>query len=317
MPKLYNCDCCSFVTSRQSNYTTHLFTAKHLLLTTPTGLLTTVNKKNAETKQYKCDKCDKIYKSRVGLWGHNKKCSQNSNVEPLLENTLVITTTHTIENSNNTIIMELLQQNKDFKDLIINQNKQIMELAREPKIVNNNNNNTNHYNGDVNNKTNNQFNLNNFLNEDCKNAMNIGQFIDSIKLTVKDLEETGRLGFIDGISRIVINALKGLELTDRPIHCTDMKRETVYIKDEDKWAKENDDKDKFVNVLRKIEKKNIGMLPTWINDNPTCRIMDSPEAILYYKIYKSALGDPSKEGIEKQDDKIIKNVLKEVVLERK
>jgi len=349
----YSCKCCNYNTSIRSRYTNHLMTASHLkkgcVPTIPTNLyycnicdytthtkyhagrhnITASHIKRAKLQNssagFCCSVCDYTtsrqsqYTRHTLSAKHIKKCNCSDIVlnKVILENSFEPTPNIIPElfNPNSKLIMELLQQNKEFKDMIIDQNKQlqeqnnkIMELAKEPKTVNNITNS--------NNKTNTQFNLNNFLNEDCKNAMNIGQFIDSIQLTVNDLEETGRLGFIDGLSRIFINALKGLELTDRPIHCTDMKRETVYIKDEDKWAKENNDKTKFVNVLRKIEKKNIGMLPTWINDNPTCRIMDSPEAILYYKIYKSALGDPSKEGIEKQDDKIIKNVLKEVVLEK-
>jgi len=303
--QLYYCDACDYTTSRYNNYSRHTLTAKHVKTS-----LEPKNKNNFCCKICTFNTSRQSQYSRHILTAKHVKMSLVHETscydkEPILENTMTLTPMNTVENSNNTIILELIKQNNEFKAMLL-------ELAKEPKVITN----TNNYNGEVNNKTNNQFNLNTFLNEDCKDAMNISQFIDSIKLTVKDLEETGRLGFIDGLSRIFINALKGLELTDRPIHCTDMKRETVYIKDEDKWAKENTDKAKFVNVLRKIEKKNIGMLPTWINDNPTCRIMDSPEAILYYKIYKSALGDPSKEGIEKQDDKIIKNVLKEVVLEK-
>jgi len=293
---MYNCTDCNVNCSKLSHWNRHLSTRKHIVRTTTI-------EKGLPNLSHKC-KCGKIYKHSSSLWNHKKVCitiKQENNVNNKSSNV-----TTTIEND---VLLELMKQNNEFKLLLV-------ELSKTPTIINNitNNNNTNSTNNT--NNTNNQFNLNVFLNEDCKNAMSINQFIDSIKLTVNDLEETGRLGFIDGLSRIFINALKELELTDRPIHCTDYKRETIYIKDENKWAKENDDKHTVVNVLRKIEKKNIGMLPKWINENPTCRIMDSPEAIQYYKIYKSALGDPSKEGIEKQDDKIIKNVLKEVVLDK-
>jgi len=299
---IYCCDKCVFTTSNKKDYRRHNSTRKHIVNVQSNSIEQLFTQKTPE--QFICSCCKKEYQSKSGLWYHTKKCSQPIVPEPLSENTLTLATA--TEHSNNAIIMELMKQNQEFKNMLL-------ELAREPKVVNNNitNNNSNNTN-----KTNNQFNLNTFLNEDCKNAMNMNQFIDSIKLTVKDLEETGRLGFVDGLSRILINALNELELTDRPIHCTDVKRETVYIKDENKWEKENIEKPKLVNVLRKIENKNMKMLPTWIHDNPECRVMDSPEFNQYIQISKSSLGYPDKESIEKQDDKIIKNVLKEVMLNK-
>jgi len=306
--QMYSCDFCSYSTKKKKDHAKHLLTAKHKRLATGICII----------DKTICPLCDKKYSSASNLWTHKKICKNNSNCNInsktnfTAEMFMEFIKLNTKETQN-----LLLEQQKEFQNIILEKTNgfqnTVMELSKDIKPITHI---TNHYTNSTT-HTNTQFNLNVFLNEDCKNAMSINQFIDSIKLTVNDLEETGRLGFIDGLSRIFINALKELELTARPIHCTDYKRETIYIKDENKWAKENDDKHTVVNVLRKIEKKNIGMLPTWINENPTCRTMDSPEAIQYYKIYKSALGDPSKEGIEKQDDKIIKNVLKEVVLDKK
>jgi len=287
----YNCNVCEFTCSKKCEWIRHQTTRKHQ--TTDEYL-----------QSYNCI-CGKNYRHRQSLHNHKKKCNG-------IELNNVITLAPVISENNikptitNDMLLTIIEQNHELQ-------KQILELAKEPKIIN-------HYNGDINNnqqKTNNtQFNMNVFLNEDCKNAMSINQFIESIKLNVNDLEETGRLGFIDGISRIILNALKGLDLKSRPIHCTDSKRETIYIKDEEKWEKEGSEKTKLITVLRQIEKKNIRMLPEWMALNPECRIMDTPEAKQYVKIYLSSLGQPDKEGIEKQDEKIIRNVLKEVVLDK-
>ena len=182
------------------------------------------------------------------------------------------------------------------------------ELAKNQNITNNNNN--------INTTNNNQFNINLFLNEKCKDALSLTQFIDSLKLTVSDLEETGRLGFINGISRIFIKGLKELDITMRPLHCTDGKRETVYIKDVDKWEKENDDKTTLKKAIKQIERKNIKLLPIWQQQNPDFHILDTKANDEYVKISLSSLGACEKEEIEKQNEKIIRNVLREVVLDK-
>ena len=145
---------------------------------------------------------------------------------------------------------------------------QIVRLAIEPKIINNttNNNTTNNYL--ENNTTNNQFNLSMFLNEECKNAINLKDFVTSIDLKVEDLEETGRLGFIDGLTRIVVNELKKLDITERPIHCTDLKRETVYVKDQNQWNKDNAEKEHMFAAVNRIVYKNLKMIPIWQQKYP-------------------------------------------------
>jgi hypothetical protein len=205
------------------------------------------------------------------------------------------------------IITDLLKQNKELHE-------QIIEMSKEPKIINN----ITHNNiSNSNNTTNNQFNLNMFLNEECKNALNIMDFVRSLNLTVEDIEETGRLGYVGGMTRIFVNALKDMDVKMRPIHCTDIKRETVYVKDQDTWEKDNSDKNKLKTALKQVARKNLQMLPEWQEQNPDFRILDTPENQQYMQISLSSLGAYSDEESQKQEDKILKNVLKEVVIDKK
>jgi hypothetical protein len=197
-------------------------------------------------------------------------------------------------------IIELLKQNQELQ-------KQLIEISKEPKVTNNIT--------QVTNSNNNQFNLNMFLNEECKNALNIMDFVNSLNLTVTDLEQTGKLGFVEGISRIFINALKNTDLCMRPIHCTDIKRETVYVKDQDKWEKESDHK-KMKKALDQIARKNLRLLPEWQAQHPEFRYLDTPENQEFMKISLSSLGAEHEDEQAKLDKKILKNVLKEVVLEK-
>ena len=208
--------------------------------------------------------------------------------------------------------MELLKQNKEMQNSLVEQNKElqnkILEISKQNKVVNTTT---------TNNITNNQFNLNLFLNEECKNALNIEDFVNSLNLTVKDIEETGKLGYTQGLTRIFVKALKDLDVNMRPFHCTDIKRETVYIKDQDNWEKENAEKTKLRNVLKQIARKNLKMLPEWQEKNPDFRYLDTPENEKFMQISISSLGSEYQDEQEKMDDKIIRNVLKEVILEKK
>ena len=193
----------------------------------------------------------------------------------------------------------MLKQNNELQ-------KQIIELSKEPRVVNN-------YNQNNNNTTNNQFNLNMFLKEECKDALNIDDFLNSLHLTVDDLVQTGELGFVQGITRIFLKGLKELEVTQRPIHCTDTKRETMYIKDQDKWNKETTDKKLLVEAIKKIEYKNYRMFHIWREDHPDYLRSNTKDNVKYDKMHKNSFCDEDKQMYEK----IIRNVLKEVVIDRK
>jgi hypothetical protein len=294
------CKECNFTCSKNCDWSRHIATAKHQNRTNFT-------EKNAKPKStYKCSTCDKEYKAKNSLWYHMKKCPglvvKQPAPEPLENKRIELDTSKSLE-----IITDLLRQNKELHE-------QVIEMSKEPKIINNitNNNISN-----SNNTTNNQFNLNVFLNEECKNALNIMDFVRSLNLTVQDIEETGRLGYVGGMTRIFVNALKDMDVKMRPIHCTDIKRETVYVKDQDTWEKDNSDKNKLKTALKQVARKNLQMLPEWQEQNPDFRILDTPENQQYMQISLSSLGAYSDEESQKQQEKILKNVLKEVVIDKK
>ena len=203
----------------------------------------------------------------------------------------------------------LEKENKllEKEDLVIDQQKQLIELAKKPSMVNSNNNNINN---------NNHFNLSFFLNETCKNAMNIQDFISSIKLTTQDFETTGKIGFVDGISRIFINELKRIEVERRPLHCTDVKRETVYVKDNDTWEKENQEKKKLKWAINSIAQLNLNQVQQWQQEYPECRENNTVANTEFNKMAMVALGGFGDEQEKKFNDKIVKNVLKEIVVGR-
>jgi hypothetical protein len=198
------------------------------------------------------------------------------------------------------MVMELMKSNTELQ-------KQMLDVCKNNNTVIHNSNNSNN-----NNKT---FNLQFFLNETCKDAMNIMDFVDSIKLQLSDLERVGEIGYVEGISNIINSNLKALDVTQRPIHCTDKKRETLYIKDEDKWEKENEDKSKIRKAIKQISHKNSKMISMFKEAHPDCNKSVSKYSDQYNKIIIEAMGGPGDNDNEKED-KIIKNITKEVTIEK-
>jgi hypothetical protein len=209
--------------------------------------------------------------------------------------------------------MQLLNQNQDFKDLIAQQSKQLAEQAkskdeiinklieREPTTINHNTVNNNHQ----------KFNLNFFLNETCKDAMNIQDFIDNIRITFEDLLTIGNNGFVNGVSDIFIKQLNDLEIEKRPIHCTDSKRETIYFKENDAWEKDDKENTNLKKVIEKLEYKNVAALHNWCAENPDSKINNTPNNLLRDKIFLQTL-----QGDMRTRDKIIKNISKEVTIDK-
>jgi hypothetical protein len=212
-----------------------------------------------------------------------------------------------IDVTDSNIIIQLIKQNDDFKHLLIEQNKTIIELSK-----NISNTNISHSNINSHNKT---FNLQFFLNETCKDAMNIMDFVDSIKIQLCDLENVGKLGFVDGISKIIVKNLNSLEENMRPVHCTDTKREVMYVKDDNKWEKENEDKQKLRKVIKHVTHKNSKLLKDFKTKYPGCEKSDSKYSDKYDKLIIEAMGGKGDNDLEKED-KIIKNIAKTVVIDK-
>ena len=228
-----------------------------------------------------------MFNSRTTLWRHRKKCNGESKEEP----------------SDKELIMMLIKENSELKNMVLDVCQKIQPL----------NNTVNSHNINSNNKT---FNLNLFLNETCKDAMNIMDFVDSLKIQLSDLENVGKLGFVNGISNIIVKNLNSLDETKRPIHCTDTKREVIYIKDEDKWEKENEEKKKIRKAIKRVASKNLNLLPKFKEVYPECSKSSSKFSDQYNKIIVESCGGAGDNDFEKEA-KIIKNIAKVVSIDKK
>ena len=301
----FRCDLCDFECCKKSNYDKHILTQKHKNRTFSNNL----EQKNAEKCQtFSCKNCNKTYNARNSLWYHEKKCNVNNETNSNYNNL------NNIDITDSNIIVQLIKQNDEFKHLLveqskamIEQNKTIIELSKNSSITNNNTTHTNSHN-----KT---FNLQFFLNETCKDAMNIMDFVDSIKLQLCDLENVGKLGYVDGISKIIVRNLNSLDETKRPVHCTDSKREVMYVKDEDKWEKENENKQKMRKVIKHVTHKNSKLLKEFKTKYPGCEKSESKFSDKYDKLIIEAMGGKGDNDIEKED-KIIRNIAKTVTIEK-
>jgi hypothetical protein len=200
----------------------------------------------------------------------------------------------------------LMKENSEMKNLM-------MEVVKVGTNITNNNNCNNTTNTNSHNKA---FNLNFFLNETCKDAMNIDDFVKTLKVGIEDFENTGKLGYVEGITRIILNGLKQVDTTKRPIHCTDIKRETVYIKNQDAWEKENQDKEKLKSAVNQVARMNLSQLPKWQKENPASEVLDTKEHGQYMKYSMAALGGLGDSEEDKYIDKIMKNVIKEVAVDK-
>jgi len=295
----FSCDNCKLKTNNKKDFDKHLLTSKHMKLTCPTTSIL------ENSNIFICSHCNKSYKSRVGLWKHKKMCDNNNYEFISNTNSQNISNQITPE-----LILTVLEQNKELTNLVVEQNKTIMELAKNGQggnnIISSNNINSN-------NKT---FNLQFFLNETCKDAMNINDFVESLKLQLSDLENIGKVGFVEGISSIIVKNLQALDIHKRPVHCTDKKRETMYIKDEDKWEKDTEENNKMRKVIKNVACKNQRLLSKYKEEHPGCNYSESKYADQYSKIVIEAMGGAGNNDTEKED-KIIQKIAKEVVIDKK
>jgi len=303
----YSCVFCHYNTSKKNNYEKHILTLKHKRMTNDYAVLLKNSKSSQEI--FICN-CGKEYKHRQGLWKHKKIClTQNFHEE---------TTSTQLINKDNTIndkdlIMMLIKDNNELKKIMMEQQSLMLENNNKVlEICKNGTHNTTNTHTNSHNKA---FNLNFFLNETCKNAMNIMDFAESIQLQLSDLEAIGKAGFVEGISNIIVKKLKALDVTERPIHCADKKREVIYIKDEGEWEKEDEEKKKLKNVINNVAYKNQRLLPKYKEAHPGCNYSDSKFSDQYSKLVIEAMGGAGNNETEKTD-KIIKNITKEIVIDK-
>ena len=295
------CEKCNYNTSRKSQYERHLLTTKHKMIVNDS-----IESSKLKSTIFTCV-CGKTYKYDSGFYRHKKNCNFEENR---------VNDISTSEPMDSTLVIELLKQNNEFKNLMVEQNKQIQEQNKQIIDLAMNSGNTTNNTTNHNTTNNNRFNLNVFLNETCKDAMNLNDFIQSIELNINDFINTGEVGYVKGISSIMVDRILDMEPHTRPIHCTDLKRETVYVKDSDKWAKEDENKTHIRKAVRIVADKNQAQVHPWIKENPKYEILDTPECDKYFEYTKASLGGYGREEDKKFENKIINNILKETVINK-
>jgi hypothetical protein len=315
----FTCIKCNFICSKQSNWDKHALTAKHKNRTYRTEKMP----KNAE--KFDCE-CGKVYKARNSLWYHKQRCTYNESSNANTEINEKINTPASPSDIGNqpNMVLELLRENQEFKQLMIDQNKQMqdtqsllqqtqsqlqdtqtqmVEIYKEGKTINNTTNN------------NNQFNLNFFLNDTCKDAMNITDFLGNLDVQLNEIEYIGHHGYVNGMTKMIMERLKDMDITKRPIHCTDIKRETMYIKDKDEWSKDTEELTKLRKILNRVTMNNCKTIPKWKSAHPDCEIMETRNNEFCYKMMRLMLGDVEEAQI-KLDNKIIKTMSKELFVNK-
>ena len=296
--KIYECKECDYISSNKCDLEKHFLTRKH-------KNLQKVGKSLEKSENLTCECCNYFTNKKPDYIKHLRTRKHNNNTSfSIKENS--IKEDEIEEPSMKAIFLELLKSNNILQNTMV-------ELAKYQSVTNTNNNNTT---TNSNNNTNNQFNLNFFLNETCKDAMNIDDFVKTLKVTMEDFENTGKLGYVEGITRIILNGLKQVDSTKRPIHCTDLKRETVYIKNQDSWEKENQEKEKLKSAVNQVARMNLSQLPKWQKENPASEILDTQEHGQFMRYSMAALGGMGDKEEQRYVDKIMKNVMKEVTVSK-
>ena len=297
----FSCYYCDYISCRKSSYEKHLATQKHLS-----------NKKVAMqlfvakpvTDKHICHLCDKEYKSRAGLWSHKKSC------KGFLENDEMCQFTK--KEDDNSLLLEILKQNEEFKQIMVEQNKQILEQNKKLMEIGSLST-TNNINS--NNTMNNKFNLQIFLNETCKDAMNIQEFIDFCKVEHSDFENFGKFGYVEALTRIFLRNLLALEVHKRPIHCSDIKREVLYVKDNDVWESDVS-RSKLIRTIKYIANKNVKQIPGWMDKNPDSKNTQTKLHDKYMRMLCFSMGAKTEEEDLEYYKKIIRNVAKEVCIDK-
>jgi hypothetical protein len=292
IPPVFNCVTCHYKCSKKSLFVQHNSTAKHINAT-KCYINATQNIQNTCL-------CGKNFKHHSSYYRHKKVCNKNIQTESIEKEKYE---EEELTNNKDELIKYLINENKEFKNLIL----EIVKKDTTTNNIINNNNNTNSHN-----KT---FNLQFFLNETCKDAMNMSDFINSLTLQLSDLESVGKLGFVDGISNIIIKNLEALDVEKRPVHCCDSKRETMYIKDQDKWEKDDNEMKRMKELVRYVRDKNISMVNIWRDLYPECVKSNSKKTTQFNEIYMESFG--GEKGTKKEkEEKIISRIAKAVIIDK-
>jgi hypothetical protein len=281
--KKYLCNCCDYFTSRKSSFDKHLLTAKHQHRTNSNKL----EQINCGENSYVCKKCNKNYKVRNSLWYHEQKC----NFEPYQESKTVDEL-----KSISILVIELIKSNQDLQKQMLD----VCKTSSKNTVISNSNNKT--------------FNLQVFLNEKCKDAMNLVDFVDSMTLELADLEDVGKLGYVEGISNIIIRKLNELDVYTRPIHCSDAKRDIMFVKDDNIWEKENSTYDKLRKAIKQVTYKNSSLLIPWSQKYPACLNNQHHLNDVYIQIMGQAMG--GKDEFVDSENKIMKKIAKAVLINK-
>jgi hypothetical protein len=305
-PYKFICEKCNYKCNKKSEFSKHLNTAKHNK---------TTNDNTENLQCYICSNCNKNYSDRVSLWRHRQKCRNIDDHENDSINGDLITKL-LLQNQ------ELLVSNQQFKELMVEQSKQLQEQQTENKklqsqlieavkdtgnIYNSNNNTIN--------SNNQKFNLNFFLNTTCKDAMNMSDFIENMEIDFKDIENIGRNGYVSGMTEMILSRIKELDVTKRPLHCTDLKRETMYIKDNDEWCKDTPENTKLRKTIGYVAKRNYATIPLWREKYPECQNWNDPKYDFCVDMMRNILGDIG-EKQTRLDNKVIKNLSKHIVVDK-
>ncbi len=321
MPKnaeVFSCEKCNFTCFKKSNYDTHLATRKHKMKQNETNKMP----KNAlPEKVYVCDYCEKEFKSRTTFWRHKKQCEiAHSQIEE--EDDISIATAYVPPTSNSVVsqpntgisneqtielVTTLVKQHQETTQKLTGTIEKLVDSGVGNSMTNSTINNNSH------NKT---FNLNFFLNETCKDAMNITDFVNSLALNLQDVEKVGELGYAEGISRMFLNGLNELDVEKRPIHCSDLKREVLHIKDKDKWERDTENQDKLKKAIKDLSTKNLMLLDDWQREHPGCKEYDNAKNDIYLKMMVESLG-PADDVAERKDfAKIIRKIARKTIIDK-
>lgn len=292
--EIFYCEQCDFKCCKNSDWKRHLTTRKHIATD---GILTNAPKSAAECVNMFVCECGKSYKHRQSLFTHRKQCNDGENISINIQD---VPKSNEVEELKE-FMKYLMQENSEMKNMM-------MEVIKNGTVANSHNTISN------NNSHNKAFNLQFFLNETCKDAMNITDFVESIKLQLSDLENVAEVGYVEGISNIIVKNLKKLDVTQRPVHCTDKKRETMYVKDEDTWEKDEENK-KMHKVVKKVTDKNARLILKYKEAHPDCMTYHSRFNDKYNKIIVESMGGSGNNMFEKEE-KIIAKVSKNVTVDK-